>query len=92
MTHGKQLGMVPKRSSSTLPDYTRDCLREAIKYFQALQDDDGHWPGDYGGPMFLLPGLVMTCYISNFQFTQEERDELILYLSNHQNDDGGWGL
>ena len=26
------------------------------------QADDGHWPGDYGGPMFLMPGMIITLY------------------------------
>jgi hypothetical protein len=33
-------------------------LKGAISFYECLQQDDGHWPGDYGGPMFLMPGLV----------------------------------
>lgn len=33
-------------------------LRRAINFYSTIQGDDGHWPGDYGGPMFLIPGLV----------------------------------
>ena len=32
-------------------------ILSAVNYYSALQVEDGHWPGDYGGPMFLLPGI-----------------------------------
>jgi cycloartenol synthase len=39
-------------------------LRGAISFYECLQQDDGHWPGDYGGPMFLFPGLIITLYMT----------------------------
>lgn len=62
-------------------------------FYQSLQAHDGHWPGDYGGPMFLIGGLVIGSYVSGMPFKEEERLELIRYLMNRAHpDDGGWGL
>lgn len=33
-------------------------LRRSINFYSTIQTHDGHWAGDYGGPMFLVPGLV----------------------------------
>ncbi|CAF0907348.1 unnamed protein product [Adineta ricciae] len=66
-------------------------ILNAVNYYSALQVEDGHWAGDYGGPMFLLPGAVITSYVTNFQFTEEQKYQLIRYLFNHQLPNGGWG-
>ena len=57
--------------------------------------DDGHWPGDYGGPMFLFPGLIITLYMTGILdqvFSPAHKQEALRYLRNHQNKDGGFGL
>lgn len=72
-----------------------DSLRAGIGYYQTVQADSGIWPGDYGGPMFLLPGLLIALYISkslDSTLGEEHRKEILRYLRNHQNEDGGFGL
>ncbi|KAG6767752.1 hypothetical protein POTOM_026637 [Populus tomentosa] len=70
-------------------------LRRAVSFYRKIQAHDGHWPGDYGGPMFLLPGLIITLSITgalNAVLSKEHQREMCRYLYNHQNRDGGWGL
>ncbi|KAJ3344456.1 Lanosterol synthase (Oxidosqualene--lanosterol cyclase), partial [Kappamyces sp. JEL0680] len=55
--------------------------------------ESGHFAGEYGGPMFLIPGLVIVMYITKTPFPPGYAEELIRYLRNRANkDDGGWGI
>ncbi|KAK4493363.1 hypothetical protein RD792_017741 [Penstemon davidsonii] len=90
---------LPQVKVKDIEDITEDIvantLRRAISFHSTLQAHDGHWPGDYGGPMFLMPGLVIALSISgalNAILSKEHRHEICRYLYNHQNRDGGWGL
>ena len=65
---------------------------KGITYYSALQADDGCWPGDYGGPMFLMPGLIIASYVTDSPFSAAQSEMMKRYMLNHQNDDGGWGL
>lgn len=65
---------------------------QALDFYAHLQSDDGHWAGDYGGPFFLLPGLVMVCHITGVQLSAAHVDGMLTYMKNHQQEDGGWGL
>lgn len=70
-------------------------LRRALRFYSTLQTEDGYWPGDYGGPLFLLPGLVISLSVMGALDTvlpQEHQNEIRCYIYNHQNLDGGWGL
>jgi cycloartenol synthase len=70
-------------------------MRAGVEFYQGLQDEDGHWASDYGGPLFLLPGLIIALYVMG-QLDDVLPDyvqvEMRRYLLNHQNEDGGFGL
>lgn len=47
-----------KNEEETSEEVVNNTLRKALRFYSTLQAEDGFWPGDYGGPLFLLPGLV----------------------------------
>ncbi|XP_059665451.1 dammarenediol II synthase-like isoform X2 [Cornus florida] len=70
-------------------------LRKAVRLNRAIQASDGHWAAENAGPMFFTPPLIIILYISgaiNRVLTAEHKKEMIRYIYNHQNDDGGWGF
>lgn len=95
----KRRGSVePPRVPNGMQPTAEECKRStraAMYFYETLQQDDGHWPGDYGGPMFLMPGLIITLYVTGVIDTVlsvQHKTEMIRYLRNHQNRDGGFGL
>ena len=85
----------PTRKPSTGgTDSVKDCLRRAVHFYSMLQTEDGHWSGDYGGPMFLMPGLVVAWYMmgkSDKMISASEAAAMTHYIAVHQQADGGWG-
>ena len=85
----------PPQGATPSADDVAQSLKSGIAFHSSLQQPDGHFPGDYGGPMFLMPGLIIACYVSkciDTVLTPAHRTEMIRYLHNHQNPDGGYGL
>ncbi|XP_065874585.1 cycloartenol synthase-like isoform X1 [Euphorbia lathyris] len=93
---GEVLGQVKvKDTEQVTEEAVATTLRRAMNYYSTLQTEDGHWAGDYGGPMFVLPGLIIVLSITGEMDTvlsEEHKLEMCRYLFNHQNSDGGWGL
>ncbi|XP_038720882.1 cycloartenol synthase 2-like isoform X1 [Tripterygium wilfordii] len=84
-----------KKGDQISEEMVANTLRKALRFYSTLQAQDGFWPSDYGGPLFLLPGLVIGLSVTgalNSVLGTHHRQELCRYLYNHQNRDGGWGL
>ncbi|XP_057447337.1 cycloartenol synthase-like [Lotus japonicus] len=76
-------------------EVVEDTLKRALRCYSTLQAQDGFWPGDYAGAMFMLPGLVIGLSVTgalNAALSPEHQSEMKRYVLNHQNEDGGWGL
>eukprot|EP00934_Nitzschia_sp_Nitz4_P009040 Nitzschia sp. Nitz4//scaffold140_size61219//7444//10392//NITZ4_006431-RA/size61219-processed-gene-0.1-mRNA-1//1//CDS//3329536200//9030//frame0 len=84
-------GKLPTQEpAKTVPEATK----KAAHFYSMLQCDDGHWAADYGGPHFLMPGLVVAWYVMGQSEKFLSKDHLVLlkhYILVHQQADGGWG-
>jgi squalene/oxidosqualene cyclase-like protein len=67
-------------------------IERALAHLASTQAESGAWLGDYGGPLFLLPLYIGTCYATGVQIPAEVRADMVRYLRNVQNADGGYGL
>ena len=69
-------------------------LHRAVHFYSMLQTETGHWSGDYGGPLFLLPGLIVVWYVMGqpaLMWSAAETTLMKQYITVHQQTDGGWG-
>jgi cycloartenol synthase len=48
----------PEEKDEVTEEMVLASLRRALDQFSSLQSDDGCWPGDFSGIMFIMPGLV----------------------------------
>lgn len=92
------LGLTPLSAPKAHNDADSAMEAGAAFLVQLQHPGTGHWPNDYSGPMFLLPGAIIVKFIVSggdlnkmFKFPQQ-RTEFIRYLRNMQNPDGGWGM
>ncbi|KAI7944087.1 hypothetical protein MJO28_011615 [Puccinia striiformis f. sp. tritici] len=86
--------------SPALPDpegSPHQAAKNGFEFYKKLQMPDGHWSGEFSGPLFLTPGMVIACYITKTPLAEEIRIELVRRLANDQRQgqnarDRGWGL
>ncbi|GCC33374.1 hypothetical protein chiPu_0011843 [Chiloscyllium punctatum] len=88
------LGLDTSKFTGNLPRAAtpKEAVLQGMTFYAKLQAEDGHWAGDYGGPLFLLPGLLITCHVAKISLSEAQRKEMVRYLRSVQLPDGGWGL
>ncbi|GAA6035640.1 hypothetical protein JCM8097_004942 [Rhodosporidiobolus ruineniae] len=73
-----------------------EAAKKGYEFYKRIQSEDGHWAGEYGGPMFLLPGIIIVLYVTKTPIPQEWKVEIARYLANLQRkggeNDQGWGI
>jgi lanosterol synthase len=70
-----------------------DAVRNGLTFFERLQLPSGEWGSEYGGPMFLLPGVVFAWHITKTHIPWYYATEIRNYLKARAHpEDGGWGL
>ncbi len=70
-----------------------EAAQNGLAFFSKLQLGPGNWASEYGGPMFLIPGVVVAWYVTETEVPTAWRHEICNYLFARQHpDDGGWGL
>jgi lanosterol synthase len=74
------------------PTTPLESARNGFTFYRKIQSNDGHWSGEYGGPLFLMPGLIIGMYVTQTPIPDEWSIEMKRYLLNRVNKDGGWGL
>nr|AGS16975.1 dammarenediol synthase II [Panax vietnamensis] len=75
-------------------DAVTTAVKKALRLNRAIQAHDGHWPAENSGSLLYTPPLIIALYISgtiDTTLTKQHKKELIRYVYNHQNEDGGWG-
>ena len=81
-------------STASKAKTVEEALHKGVHFYSMLQRQDGHWGGDYGGPHFLMPGLIIAWYVMGGPEAMLDKESRLLmkhYLCCHQQTDGGWG-
>uniref|UniRef100_A0A3Q3EHI3 Terpene cyclase/mutase family member n=1 Tax=Kryptolebias marmoratus TaxID=37003 RepID=A0A3Q3EHI3_KRYMA len=65
---------------------------KGMNFFGRLQAEDGSWVGDFGGPLLIMPGLLVVCHVTKIHLPEVWKKEMVRFLRSVQLPDGGWGL
>ncbi|OQE38661.1 hypothetical protein PENCOP_c008G03590 [Penicillium coprophilum] len=84
---------LPLGSSRTSSSDFSESVSNCLAFFSKQQLPPGTWGCEYGGPMFLLPGVVIAWVVTDTHIPPVYATEIINCLVSRANPvDGGWGL
>ena len=69
--------------SLSVPQTAGEAAYKGFQFYQMLQCDDGHWAGDYGGPMFLMPGLISVIFLTKIPFPKVYKNQGVISRVGH---------
>ncbi|KAF6051155.1 Lanosterol synthase [Candida parapsilosis] len=79
--------------AATRVESPSEALEKGADFLKLLQLENGIFPCQYKGPMFMTIGYVAANYFSGNPIPEPFRVEMIRYIVNTANPvDGGWGL
>ncbi|KAI5951266.1 ERG7 [Candida jiufengensis] len=82
----------PQPQPETIETPTKS-MEKGADFLKLLQLDNGIFPCQYKGPMFMTIGYVAANYYSEKPIPEPYKQEIIRYIVNTANPvDGGWGL
>ncbi|KAL4868710.1 hypothetical protein BDV12DRAFT_209020 [Aspergillus spectabilis] len=75
------------------PQTPNQAIHNAFTFFSTLQLPPGNWGCEYGGPMFLLPGIIIAWTVTSTPVPRAYATEIKNYLFARAHPvQGGWGL
>src|SRR5688572_15259222 len=92
LNHKKFVPLEEKSSPGSLKEQVLTATKKGFHLYEGLQTEGGNWPGDYGGPLFLQPGMVIVAHLTKNHIPEPYASLSKQYMLNMQNEDGGWGL
>ncbi|KAB5570734.1 putative squalene-hopene-cyclase [Coniochaeta sp. 2T2.1] len=72
-------------------DRPSQALENGWEFLKQLQTKAGTWGANCDGPLFVTSGMVIAMHILGLPMEPAVKQEMIRYMVNTANDDGGWG-
>jgi lanosterol synthase/protostadienol synthase len=73
------------------PHRPSQAIENGWEFLKRLQTETGTWGANCDGPLFVTSGMVIAMHILGFPIETPHKLEMIRYLVNTANGDGGWG-